>query len=407
MTLASSESYSAGTASPALVAAVEPRGGSGEGGQLAGGGEEDGPGVLGVEAELDGVAAEADVFLAEGKGIAGGDGQLQRDEVEARHGFRDGVLDLQAGVHFEEGEGTAAVLRLTHEKLDGAGVHVAGVLHEAQGGGCELFAEDVVDGGTGGLFDELLVAALDGAVAFAEVDCVAVAIGEDLHLDMAGVPDVALEEEAVVAEGSGGLAAGGFDGRGEVRGGLDEPHAEAATAATGLEHEGEADLAGGGEVIGGGAFGAGEDGDAAGGGEVAGRHLVAQQGEGLGGGADEDEAGLRAGAGEVGALAEQPVAGMDGLAALIAGGGDDGGDVEVGFGSGAAFEQYDVVREAGGSAVAVGHGGDEHGADAEFSQRADDAHRDLAAVGHQHGCEHGGIVGGGGDGPRRERPIGG
>ena len=45
--------------------------------------------------------------------------------------------------------------------------------------------------------------------------------------------------------------------------------------------------------------------------------------------------------------------------------------------------------------MAVGHGCGEHGAHAELPQGADDAHGDLAAVGHEDGLEHGGIVGAG------------
>ena len=44
----------------------------------------------------------------------------------------------------------------------------------------------------------------------------AVRVGEDLDLNMVGILDVALDEEAVVAEGGGGLAARGFDRGGKV-----------------------------------------------------------------------------------------------------------------------------------------------------------------------------------------------
>ena len=54
--------------------------------------------------------------------------------------------------------------------------------------------------GAGRLLDELLVAALDRAVALAEVDDVAVAVGEDLDLDVARVGQVALEVDASRSE---------------------------------------------------------------------------------------------------------------------------------------------------------------------------------------------------------------
>ena len=55
------------------------------------------------------------------------------------------------------------------------------------------------------VLDQLLVAALQRAVAFAEVDRVAVRIGEDLDLDVARPLDGALEQQPGVAERALGL----------------------------------------------------------------------------------------------------------------------------------------------------------------------------------------------------------
>ena len=57
-----------------------------------------------------------------------------------------------------------------------------------------------VDRGRGRFLDQLLVAPLQRAVALAEMDDVAVRIGEDLDLDVARVLDGALEQEPGVAE---------------------------------------------------------------------------------------------------------------------------------------------------------------------------------------------------------------
>ena len=50
------------------------------------------------------------------------------------------------------------------------------------------------------LLDDLLVAALQRALALAEVDEVAVAVAEDLHLDVARPLDELLDVDAVVGE---------------------------------------------------------------------------------------------------------------------------------------------------------------------------------------------------------------
>ena len=70
----------------------------------------------------------------------------------------------------------------------------------------------VVDRRRGGLLDDLLVAALDRAVALAEVDDVAVAVGEDLDLDVARVGQVALEVDRRVGEELLALARGALEG---------------------------------------------------------------------------------------------------------------------------------------------------------------------------------------------------
>ena len=68
-------------------------------------GEEPGGRVLGVEAGLDGVAANLDLGeLRQGEGLAGRDQELEADQVEAGDGFGDRVLDLDAGVDLEEPE---------------------------------------------------------------------------------------------------------------------------------------------------------------------------------------------------------------------------------------------------------------------------------------------------------------
>src|SRR3546814_3719704 len=48
--------------------------------------------------------------------------------------------------------------------------------------------------------DDLLVAALDAALAFVEVEDIAVLVAEDLNLDVARVEDEFLDKDAVVAE---------------------------------------------------------------------------------------------------------------------------------------------------------------------------------------------------------------
>ena len=72
-------------------------------GHPAGRGQE-GLRVLGIDAALDRVAAQADVRLAIAERRAGGDAQLLADDVDAADHLADRVLDLQAGVHLDKKE---------------------------------------------------------------------------------------------------------------------------------------------------------------------------------------------------------------------------------------------------------------------------------------------------------------
>ena len=123
-----------------------------------------------------------------GEALAGGDADLGLDEVDAGDHLGDGVLDLDARVHLDEVE----LAILVHEELDGACVAVSDVLHALLDGLSQLGAQPGRDGETGGLFDELLVAALDGALALAQAHHIAVLVGEDLKLDVARAIEVLL-----------------------------------------------------------------------------------------------------------------------------------------------------------------------------------------------------------------------
>ncbi len=117
------------------------------------------------------------------------------------------MLDLDARVHLDED--VAAVL--AEEELDGAGVDVADRAGERDGVGTHAGAGVGVEVGRRGDLDDLLVAALERAVALVEVDDLAGAVGEHLDLDVPRVDHGLLEVERRVAEGGLGLALGGLE----------------------------------------------------------------------------------------------------------------------------------------------------------------------------------------------------
>ena len=193
--------------------------------------------ILGIEPDLDGVAVDAQLVLGERHLPAGRDDELPFDQILAGDRLGDGMLDLQAGVHLHEEEGAV----LVGDELDGAGALVA----DGLGGGDRRLAHRLaprrVHVGRRRLLDHLLVAALDRAVALEEIEAVAMAVGEDLDLDMARPRQVLLDQHVIVGEGGLGLALGAGQRVGEFVGALDHPHALAAAAGRGLDQHRKAD----------------------------------------------------------------------------------------------------------------------------------------------------------------------
>ena len=162
---------------------------------------------------------------------SGGDAELFTDEVDARDLFRDGVLDLQAGVDLEERDrairtdqelagSRADVADLAQDRLRRF-VERAGLLRREEG--CRCF------------FDELLVAALQRAVAGRHDDDVARGIREALGLDVARLVEILLDEALAAAEGADGLAGRGLEDFGDLFELAGDLQAASAAAVRGLD----------------------------------------------------------------------------------------------------------------------------------------------------------------------------
>src|SRR5690606_7601750 len=281
------------------------------------------------------------------------------DQVEAGGGLGDRVFDLQAGVDLQEREELVAGVV---EELHGGRAAVADGDGQALGGGLEF-------GGLGGgehrggrLLDDLLVAALHRAVAHAQRPRGALAVGDHLHLDVAGAGDQALREDGAAAEGAGGPPAGALVGVGEFGLVGDDADAAAAAAGGGLEHQRVADL--GGRCQGGvqglhRAAAPGGDGDADLFGDELGADLVAELAHGFGVGADEGDADLLAQFGEGGVFGDEAPADPGGVGAGLHQGALQGLQVEVGAGGGGGEVVGEVgFADEGGRAVDVGVQGD-------------------------------------------------
>ncbi len=276
------------------------------------GGHEVAARVLAGDAEFDRVAADLGVAVAEL--LAAGQPELLADEVDAGDFLGDAVLHLEAGVDLEEGDGAV----LADEELAGAGAEVAGFLEDGLGGFVEAPVLLLGEERGRGFLDELLVAALERAVAGGDHHHVAVGVGEALGLDVARGVQEALDEALAAAEGGDGLADGGFEQFGDFLAGAGHLDAASAAAEGRLDGDGQAELVHELEDFLGGLHRVGGAGDLRGAdlfGDVAGLDLVAQGGDRLGGGADPGDAGVDDLGGELGVLGQEAVAGVDGVGA--------------------------------------------------------------------------------------------
>src|SRR5690606_29858797 len=96
--------------------------------------------------------------------------------------------------------------------------------------GAQLLAAPGIEIGCRGPLHDLLVAALDRAVALEQMDAVAMAVAEDLHFHMAGALDQPLEINFVLAERRASFPAALIDLLQQFGRAAYDPHAAAAAA---------------------------------------------------------------------------------------------------------------------------------------------------------------------------------
>src|SRR5215208_1956926 len=223
------------------------------------------------------------------------------------------MLDLEAGVHLDKVEFSFRV-----DELHGTCALVTQGADQVGRGRHETFPYVPWQAWRRRFLDELLVAALDGAVPLGEGYRLTMRVGENLYFDVPEPFEVLLDVDRAVAEVGPCLPA-----RAEVGGldfglGLDNPHPLAPAAGARLDDQRIADL--GADALDrlhalARTFGARDHGDARFGRGLAGLRFVAHPGDGARIGADELQADPLADLGETGVLGEETVAGMDGVGA--------------------------------------------------------------------------------------------
>ena len=153
--------------------------------------------ILCVEPCLHGMTGHVGAQRVQVGQFAGRQAHHPFHQVDTGHRLGNAMLDLQARVHLQKIKGVpAGVVDVFHR----AGGTVVDRSAQAAGTVLHMCALRAADAGCRRLLDDLLVAALQAAVALAQRDDLAGAVAEDLHLHVAGVLDILFEEDAGIGE---------------------------------------------------------------------------------------------------------------------------------------------------------------------------------------------------------------
>ena len=192
-------------------------------------------GVLSGDTALDGIATQLDGILALDTDIGVGERQALGDvdlgpyQVDAGDHLGDGVLHLDAGVHFDE----VVVAVLVHQEFHGTGVDIAHFLGDLDRIIIELPALFRGDAKGRGELHHLLVPALHRTVTLKEMHHIAVLVSEDLHFDVLGLLQELFHKDVVIAEGLAGFVSYQLKVPGDLLGIVSPAHASSALRITG------------------------------------------------------------------------------------------------------------------------------------------------------------------------------
>jgi hypothetical protein len=341
--------------------------------------------VLGVDPGLDGVAARR-TDRPDDFAVALGESEHPLDQVDSVDRLGDRMLHLQPGVDLQE---RRLLTGRVIDVLDGSGGAVADGGTERGGRFGEPGPDGVGEAGRRGLLQHLLVAPLQRAVAVAQGDHASGPVAEHLHLDMAGLFHQPFQEQTGPREAGRRDPPDAVPGFGKVGGFVAGPHADAAATAGGLEHHRIAEGVRGGqgrrEVRK--QAGPGKQRNPGGLGGGTGGVLGAEHLQLLGRRADEHQSGVLDAPGELRVLGQESVTGVDRPRTALQRRLQDQVGAEIAVLGGRRPEPDGVVREPDVRCAAVRVGEDGDRAQAEAAGGADDADRDLAAVGDQQGVE--------------------
>ncbi len=343
--------------------------------------------IFGIDSAFDGRPVQLDVFLSKRQRFPAGDANLGFDQVDPGHHFGHGMFHLDPRVDLDEVKVSLGI----HDKFHGPGIGIVGCLNQANGSGAHGLSGIVRQLRSGAFLDQFLVAALEGAIPFPEVDNISMVIGDNLDLDVPRSLHVFFQVDATVAEGRFRFDASLLDGLFEGQIIERHAHALASAAGGGFDQYGEADFMGDRQ---GGIF-AVQQSIAAGDHrhlglprQVTGLVLVAQHFHRFGRGADEIDLATAADLVEMRVFGQEPVTRVDGLYISDFGRADHAINFQVAVTAAGGTDTIGFVGQFQVGSAPIGLAEDGYGFHAQFAAGANDSQRDLATVCYQDAFVH-------------------
>ena len=340
-------------------------------------------GVFGIDAVFDRPTVEFDIVLRHAEFLTSGNADHLFDQIDTGDTLGDGMLHLQAGVHFEEIETFAARVSTRDDQFDRACRIIANCPRQSDALLAHRFAHLWRDKGRRRFLDNLLMSSLDGTFAFVEVQDIAVLVAQYLDLDMARVEDEFLDKHAVVAERVQPLALGRLKAFTHVGLIIGEPHPLAATTGAGLHHHRIADFLRNPHRM----FGvvnlahkARHNINACLHGQFLGLDLVPHRGNRVHRRADKGDAFCRQCLGKTGALGQETIARMHSLCAGLLTRRDDLLGDQIGLCGRRRPDMHRLIRHLHKRRARIGVGINRDGGDPHPARGFDDTASDLATV---------------------------
>ncbi len=351
-------------------------------------------GIFGIQPRFDGVARDRERVLRNPERATLRHLDLHAHEVEPGDRLGHGMLDLQARVDLEEVERAARI----EQELDGAGADVPNAPRKGDRRRAHACTQRGVHGRRRRrrLLDHLLVAALHGTLALEAVNERPVRVTEDLHLHVPRRVEVALDEQRAIAERGERLAPRGLDGFCKRTLGAHHAHPAPPASRGRLDEHGVAErthVRGNLARVESLALEAVDDRQPGLARHALALDLAPHAPDRVGARADEDEPRVETSLREVRALGEKAVAGMQSVRADRPRRVEDALDVQVRLGARRGPDAHGLVGlgDVRRIRVRVGVHGDAR--DAHLAQRAQDAARNLTAIGNEDLLETSHVVG--------------